>query len=520
MRTRKALINSIMSLLLELTLTVCSLILPRLILSTFGSKYNGITSSITQFVTYISLLRSGIGGVTRASLYKLLSDNDTEGISGIVMATEKFLRQVTAIFAAIFLCFAAIYPIAISKDFSWWFSFSLFVIISISTFAQYYFGFSYQMLLQADQRLYIASFISIIANILSTVVAVILIKLGFGIHMVKLGSAIVFTAQPIVLGLYVKKRYHINTHATPNMVAISQRWDSFAHQMANFVHGNTDVVILTIFSTLEEVSVYSVYAMVITGVRKLVNICSKGMEAAFGNMIARDEKKSLLNNLERLEFIIFYFSAFCFTCAAVLIVPFVNVYTKGVHDADYIRPFFGALMCLAGVLWCFRIPYQTLVYAAGKFRDTRNGAIAEPIINILISVVLVIKFGLIGVAVGTVAAMLFRTIQYAIYSSRHIIERPLMVVWKKLAIISFNIALSAVLAMKVDHVCKDYSDWIVLSLMRSAVVLAVSAVFVALFERKNFSGVVKKIKGAFSLKKKDSPGQRPDALKDKNDESD
>ncbi len=500
MRTRKAIINSIMSLLLELTLTVCSLILPRLIISTFGSKYNGITSSITQFVTYISLLRSGIGGVTRASLYKLLSDNDTEGISGIVMATEKFMRQVTTIFIVIFLGFAAVYPIAISKDFSWGFSFSLFLIISLSTFAQYYFGFTYQMLLQADQRLYIASFISIIANILSTAVAVVLIKLGFGIHMVKLGSAVVFTIQPIVLSLYVRKRYHINTHATPNMVAISQRWDSFAHQMANFVHGNTDIVILTIFSVLEEVSVYSVYAMVITGVRKLVNICSKGMEAAFGNMIARGEKKALLNNLERLEFIIFYFSAFCFTSAAVLIVPFVSVYTKGVHDADYIRPLFGAFMCLAGLLWCFRIPYQTVVYAAGKFRETRNGAIAEPVINILISVALVIRFGLIGVAVGTVVAMLFRTLQYAVFISRHVIERPLAVVFKKLLIISLDIALSGALAMQIHYAYNDYKDWIVLSLMRSAVVLAVTAVFTAVFERKNFGDCVKKVKGALSLR--------------------
>ena len=89
MRTKKALLNSAMALLLELVTVICGFILPRLILETFGSTYNGITSSITQFLSYIALLKAGIGGVTRASLYKPLQDKDTDAVSAIVKATEK-----------------------------------------------------------------------------------------------------------------------------------------------------------------------------------------------------------------------------------------------------------------------------------------------------------------------------------------------------------------------------------------------------------------------------------------------
>ena len=76
MRSKKALKNTLTAILSELVAIVCSFILPRLILSSFGSTYNGITSSITQFLSCVVLLRAGIGGVTRAALYKPLAEKD------------------------------------------------------------------------------------------------------------------------------------------------------------------------------------------------------------------------------------------------------------------------------------------------------------------------------------------------------------------------------------------------------------------------------------------------------------
>ena len=69
MRTKKAVINTMTSIMAEVVSIICGLILPRLILGAFGSSYNGITSSITQFLSCIVLLRAGVGSVTRAALY-------------------------------------------------------------------------------------------------------------------------------------------------------------------------------------------------------------------------------------------------------------------------------------------------------------------------------------------------------------------------------------------------------------------------------------------------------------------
>ena len=73
MRGRKTLKNTIYGLLYEATAIICNLILPRIILSSFGSQYNGVIGSITQFLNVIALFQSGIGGVTIAALYKPLA---------------------------------------------------------------------------------------------------------------------------------------------------------------------------------------------------------------------------------------------------------------------------------------------------------------------------------------------------------------------------------------------------------------------------------------------------------------
>lgn len=100
---------------------------------------------------------------------------------------------------------AGVFPFVVSDEFDWLFSFSLVLILGISTFAQNYFGITYQMLIQADQRQYIYSAITIATTILNTLIASLLIEMDFSIHTVKLGSAIVFALNPIILNLYVRK---------------------------------------------------------------------------------------------------------------------------------------------------------------------------------------------------------------------------------------------------------------------------------------------------------------------------
>ena len=147
MRSKKLLYNSTTSLLLQFVTILCSFVVGRMTLIAFGSEINGAVSSIVQFLGYISLLEAGVGGVTRAALYKPLAEKDTNKISGIVNETQRFFRKI----AIIFLFYVGIIAVsfkAISKtELDWGFIVSLVIILAVNTFAQYYFGITFSVLI-------------------------------------------------------------------------------------------------------------------------------------------------------------------------------------------------------------------------------------------------------------------------------------------------------------------------------------------------------------------------------------
>lgn len=474
MRGRKALINTITGMAHEVVTIICGLILPRLVLSHFGSSYNGITSSITQFLAAIALMKAGIGGVTRAALYKPLANGDTQQISSIVNTTERFMRKIAGIFLVLVGFFACIYPIWVEDEFSWLFAFSLILILSISTFAQYFFGITYQMVLHADQRQSSIYLLQIVTTILNTVIAAILIGQGCSIHVVKLASALIFGAHPLIINAYVRKKYKIDKKAPLNNALISQRWDAFGQQLAFFVHNGTDLMVLTIFSNLYEVSVYTVYNYALRSIREIIVKCVSGFEAAFGNMYAKREMRALEKNLKVYELVVFSMVSVAYAVTAVMIVPYAMLYTSGVNDVNYARPVFAMLVVAAGAFSCFRIPYKTITDAVGHFKQTRTGALVEAGLNIAISIVGVIYFGIVGVAFGTLVATIFRSVQYACYLSRNIIPRNIGYFVKHVVLCLLTIVLVYLCGEKF---ILGNMDVTVISWVGSAIIVTIIAMF-------------------------------------------
>ncbi|MCQ2523613.1 MAG: polysaccharide biosynthesis C-terminal domain-containing protein [Lachnospiraceae bacterium] len=477
MRTKKALINTISGLLYELVAVICGLILPRLILAHFGSRYNGITSSIAQFLSCIALMKAGIGGVSRAALYQPLADGDRQKISSIVKTTQQFMNKIAYLFVGFIVIFSVVYSFFMSKDFSPIFTATLVVIISISTFGEYFFGITYEILLGADQMLCVFSWIRIFTTILNTIVAAILISMDCGIHAVKLGSALVFLINPLFIRWYARRKYKIIDNVEADNKLLSQRWDAVGHEVANFVNTNTDIMVLTIFANVLEVSVYTVYHTVIVGVRKVITSFINGFGAAFGNMYAKKEMELMEKNFRVYELIVFSLVSIIYSITTVMFVPYAVLYTKGVTDVEYARPLFAIVISLAGAFSCIRIPYQNLVTVAGHFKQTRNGAFMEAILNIVISVLMVIKFGLVGVAVGTLVANIFRTIQYAVYMSRNVLKRSLWLFAKHIIIMLSIIAVTNVVGRTVINLnCDSVGKWVIGALIAGCISLSLTVI--------------------------------------------
>jgi len=497
MRSKKALINIIVSLILQGVSIVCGLIVPRLIITTYGSSVNGLIASINQFLGYIVLLEAGVGGVVRAALYKPLANNDINSTSAIIKATERFFKKVACIFILYLLLLSFVFPYVVNSEFNTFFTAGLVLIIGISTFFQYYFGLSYQVLLQADQKRYVTSILQIATMIINAALIIILIRFGTSIHAVKLGSSMIFVLRPILLNRYVNKKYKIVRDSEPDNESIKQRWDGLGHHIAFLLHDNTDIALLTIFANIREVSVYSVYYMIVCSMRGLTATFASSIEAAFGNMIANDEKAALNKNFRLFEFCNFSITTILFTSTAILILPFILLYTSEVKDVNYYRPVFAYILIAAEAVYCIRSPYNSVVLAAGHYKQTRNGAFIEAAINIILSIILVNYFGIEGVAIGTLSAMLFRTIQYEAYLSKNILNRSIFEFIKRIIVYSLAaILIIVVINLLPTKVIDSFTAWIVYAVEVVFIASLITFITDGLFyldEMKNVLSIIKRI---------------------------
>ncbi len=470
----------------EVVALISGLILPRLILLTFGSSCNGLLSSIVQFLGFSTLLRAGVGAVTRAALFKPLADNDKGEIDKIMVATQSYMYKISFFVGLYIVILAVVYPFVARGEYSFWYTFSLMLIIGSSTFIDNLVGIKYKILLQADQKYYIETLAVIISQIASLVVSYILIEIGQSIHVVKIGAAFAMLLNPLFVTVYAKKHYNLDFNVKVKSDVISQRWDAFAQQMAIIVNTNVGLTILSLFVHLKEISVYTVHYMVSHNMEKIVVATVTGISSTFGNIIAKNEEENLKKVFCFIEWGLFAVCSVIFSVTAVMITSFVRIYTSGIVDVNYIRPVFAVAMSTVAMANCMRRPYQTLVEAAGHFKQTRNGAILEVIINIVVSLVMLHFFGIIGVAIGSFAGSVFRSVQLAIYAMKHIIKLPKFHLFKTYVLYFLTYILIIFVANCVISIPQtlNYLSWACYAVLVTIIAVVIVAIISVIFSRE------------------------------------
>lgn len=465
-RKKKLFLNTTISLINQIVTLVCGFILPKLFLTYYGSAVNGLVSSITQFLGFISLCECGVGAVVQSALYKPLSEKDDREISKIIISAESFFRKVAVILVFYTLILMVGYPFITLNKFDYLYTMGLIFVISLQSFMQYYFGMTYRVLLNADQKAFIQLGTHCLTVIGNTIACIFLMTKGAPVQIVKLTTSLIFMIQPLVFTLYVRRNYRINRSIVLTEEPIKQKWNGLAQHIATVVLGNTDSIVLTLFSTLENVSIYAVYSLILTGVKQIITSLTAGISAMMGNMLAKKEYLLLNETFSRFEWMIHTAVTLVFTAAGILVVPFVQVYTCNVTDTNYIVPIFALILTLAQGMYCLRLPYNIMILAAGHYKQTQFSAICEAFLNIAISVLCVFHFGLIGVAAGTLIAMLYRTGYFVWYLSKNIINRNLLCFIKHLLVdmISVFIMWITVFGLRITLEQISYIAWLYMAI--------------------------------------------------------
>lgn len=418
--------NMIMSIVCRIVSLISGLIVQRYLLLAFGSTLNGLTTSINQAMAYLVLLEAGLGTASVQALYDPLATGDWKAVSGIFTATGKEYKKISAIFVIALISISILIPLAVSREVEFFTAGLLTFITGASYVISYIMGGKYKALLDADRKIYVLYILDSISVVTSCVLRVIALNKGFGIIPVQLINLACIAIKNAGYVLYVKHKYSkVDYYERPNVEAIRKRWNVLIHSIAGIVVNNTDVVILTLFGSLKTVSVYGIYNMVFSQLSSIVQTTfMQATQSSFGRIYHR-ERERYEELYELYEFVLSFVLFLVCSIAVVMILPFVEVYTAGVNDVEYIDHLLPILFVLILLMNQIRIPALITINVAGHFKETQNGAILEAIINIVVSLTLFFftDLGLYGLLIGTVCSYLYRTTDVILYTHKHLIKK-------------------------------------------------------------------------------------------------
>lgn len=296
------------------------------------------------------------------------------------------------------------YPLIAKTDIGRPYIISCILILSISTFAEYFVSLPYVSLLYADQKVRISYIVSIVYVTVNILVSLFGVSLKADIRLIYLSMSIIGLLRPVFYTLYVRKHYKLNKKVKASVSSLNQRWNGMVHHFAYYIHTNTDSAILTIFIGTAMVSVYNIYGAIIFGIEKVITSVSNGTAAGIGNVIALNDKERINQTVNAFEFVQGSVTTVFYTITALLLIPFIKIYTVNMTDMNYMRPTFGYVLIIAEAIYCFRCIYSTISASANKFKETQVGAVLECVTNIAVSLTLVLVFKL-SILYETVSAL-------------------------------------------------------------------------------------------------------------------
>lgn len=501
-RTDKFIKNVLGSLFLQLVTIVTGFISPKIMLSAFGSEINGVTSSITQFISYIALVEAGLANATVFALYRPLATGDKRERDSIVSAARISYNRVGVIFVVLSLGLAAIYPLIGKTDELSSMELSVLVLVlCLNTTINFFVLAKYRSLLTADQCGYLVSVASAIQLIVNLIIILVTTKIGLGVIAVRGLAICSMFVTSITLSTIVHKKYgDIDFKAPPNMSALDTRKDAMMLQILGVVVSGAPVVIMTAILDFKQISVYAIYNMIAGSIATCLTVFTSGLSASFGNIYASNDEKLLIKTTSEFRTAFYVILAIIFTIAMITLLPFIDIYTEGITDVNYHLPLFGILIILKGLIENFRAPHGMLVQSFGKFKSVKNYTVIQMIIVLVCGGVFTKIWGLEGMMFALCITHLYMLIILLYVTPKYLVK---MSVKKNIAQIIrvFLILVSEYfIALKIGYVPQNYFEWLLYACIVGMITVILVIVVFMIFDREDMISLYNRIK--FRLKRR------------------
>lgn len=410
MRTKKSIINLISNIISLLIISFGKFFLTKLFIQKLGSDINGLYQLFGQIVAYLNLAEGGVGTALTFSLYKPLAEKNIFKINNILSTVKRVYIYIGFTILAMSILLSPFLNSFINTNLGRKELGILFILYTFKISIDYFTNIS-RFLLQADQKEYKLNFIITIFKSLDMILQFYLLISGYSLYFILTKEIVIIFITNEFIKIKVKKEYKwldLKTKIKDYSCLKNTKY-LIIHSLCSAVVYNTDYILLGKFQNLKDITLYSSYLMLINFVLSIPLRAINSLGASLGNLIIENDLKKLKQVFLELFIMTFYIASICGIIMYYTITDFITLWLGKNFVINKISVLMLVLIFIHSLT---RQPAGIIVNSAGLFKETRRSVIIEMVLNLSISLLLVKKYGIEGVILGTLLAHLFSNFWY------------------------------------------------------------------------------------------------------------
>lgn len=416
-RVHKSILNAEVNLLfyfLSLFLTFFS---RKIFLDNLGAEFIGLTGTLSNILGYLNLSELGISACIGYFLFKPIHANNRKEIQDILSLLGYLYNWIGSIIFVAAVIVSLFFPLIFSNaGLGLGIIYFAFYSFLGSSLIGYFINYR-QILLSADQKNYLVAIYYQSAN---------LVKLGLQIYLAyHYKNLFVWVAIEFLFGIIgciilnwkINKEYpwlKVDKRQGRQLLnqypeIITKTKQIFIHKIKDFVLMKSDELFIFLFVSLKMVAYYGNYMIIISKFISLFSAVTGSVGASVGNLVAEGNKERMLK-------VFWEYTTIQHTIAATLafsLYAFLEPFVSHWLGSEYIMD--NCILILL-VIYIYitnsRNSIDAFNYAHGLYADVWS-AWAELIINVGVTIICGIKWGIIGILLGKLASLI-----------------PIVVIWK------------------------------------------------------------------------------------------
>ena len=409
-RVHKSILNAEVNLLFYFLSLFLAFFSRKIFLNNLGAEFIGLTGTLNNILGYLNLSELGISACIGYFLFKPLQTNNRQEIQNILSLLGYLYNWIGAIIFAGAFIVSLFFPFIFSHtDLGIGIIYFTFYSFLGSSLIGYFINYR-QILLSADQKNYLVAIYYQSANLVKLALQIYLAYTYKNLYVWVAIEFLFAIIGCIILNWKINKEYpwlkvdvkkgHRLLKEYPEIITKTKQ--VFIHKIKDFVLVKSDELFIFLFVSLKMVAYYGNYMIIISKLISLFSSITGSVGASVGNLVAEGNKPHMLKVFWEYATIQHTIAATLSFSLYALLEPFISHWIGSEYIMDH-------RILILLVLYIYitnsRNSVDSFNYAHGLYADVWS-AWAELGINITITIVCGLQWGIIGILLGKIVSLL------------------------------------------------------------------------------------------------------------------